>query len=663
MIDRILIANRGEIAVRIMKAAAELGIQTIAVYSDLDGPDAYHCRVADRALPLQGLEPGETYLNCGKMISLARQIKAQAIHPGYGFLSENPELAGACEKNKLIFIGPGSEVIRLMGDKIEARKSVSRLGIPVIDAITGSPEELKTRSGKLQYPLLIKAAAGGGGKGMRIVRNGEELADKLEITIRESGSYFGNGNVFLEKYINPARHIEFQVLGDHLGNAVHVFERECCVQRRYQKIIEESPSVWLKPRTREAMGQAAVKITRELGYTSAGTIEFLVDEHQNFYFLEMNTRIQVEHPVTEMVSGIDLVREQIRIAQGMPLAYRQEEVSLKGHAIEARIYAENPEKNFLPSPGRIYHYRETDDPSVRMDTSIDGPAEIHPQYDPMISKMIVRGQDRNEAIHHLYNALQNTSLLGIKTNLLYLQEILADPDFLKNNVSTLYCERRKEYLEGRMKLRREETEDLLLISGFLSATMLRQETGGKESHNPWKRIGYWRQAGDFRFRMNGGEVAIHIISIESSSIRFLIAGRECGISLLGNGNGVVRFLLNGEPRKIMHIRLPNGEEIVDYKGVQAVFKRWDSLPDEPAGNVMANGYEQNDSTVVSPMYGKIISINVKEKESVKQGDILMTIDSMKIENNILAPRDAKIGKIVVGTGEQVEVNKPLMTIE
>jgi 3-methylcrotonyl-CoA carboxylase alpha subunit len=664
-ISKILIANRGEIAVRVIRAARELGLLTLAVYSDLDGPEAYHCRMADRSLPLRGTELADTYLNIEKMIALARENGAQAIHPGYGFLSENHLFAEACRKKGLVFIGPAPELIRLMGNKIEARERVAALGIPVIKAEISGIGELLEKAPNLRYPMLIKAAAGGGGKGMRIVNRKEELAGALETTTREASNYFGNGEVFLEQYIDPARHIEFQVMGDHHGNVVHVNERECSVQRRYQKIIEESPSVWLRPRTRKSMAEAALRIIRELGYTSAGTIEFLVDRQQKFYFLEMNTRIQVEHPVTERVSGIDLVKEQIRIAQGRPLAFTQDDIRSTGHAIEARIYAEDPVRQFMPSPGQVALYREPSDPGIRVDSSLDGPGTIYSHYDPMIAKLIVWGQDRTEALHHLSTGLADTSILGIETNLNFLQEIALDEKFINNKISTQYCDSRLDLLVERISNRKENADRLLYVSGFLAGTLLAGQPGGVENRvmDPWHATGYWRHCSRCRFTLTGESMSVIFEPATRGTLKFKLEGISREISSVRVEKGEVRFLINGEPRKIIYARLPSGEEIVDYHSVKVAFKRWDSLPDAPAGMEMSNGPEHNDSLIVSPMYGKVVKIHVKEKDTVRQGDIMVTIDSMKIENNILAPRNARVGKILVGPGMQVEVNKALLTIE
>ena len=664
-INRILIANRGEIALRIIKAAKELGIATVAVYADLDGPDAYHCKMADRSFPLNGKELSETYLNIEKIISIAQIADVQAIHPGYGFLSENHLFAEACEQNDLVFIGPSANLIRLMGNKIEARESVSKLGVPVIQGEVASAAEILQQSGSLEYPVLVKAAAGGGGKGMRIVQREEALADALEVTSREAKSYFGNGDIFIEKYLDPSRHIEFQVLGDHYGNVIHLYERECSVQRRYQKIIEESPSAWLLPETRQRMGEAALSIVSGLGYTNAGTIEFLVDDQQEFYFLEMNTRIQVEHPVTEMVTGIDLVREQIRIEQGISLEHKQEEVQVRGHAIEARIYAEDPLSQFRPSPGQVVYYREPEDTSIRLDSSLDGPARIFPDYDPMISKMIAWGDDRTEALHHLLKGLREYSILGIQTNILFLQEILQDENYIENRISTRYCDLRMEQLVEKISLKMECIDQVFYLSAFLAGTLMsgnfRSHKAG--DHSPWQTIGYWRQCAKFRFAIGTAMLSIEILSINRQMLRFRYQEKDFEISGVRNEGGKLLFLLVGEPRKAFYAQLATGEEVIEFHGLKLVFKRWDALPEEPSLLGSADRDEHNENLIVSPIFGKTIKINVKENDKVSKGDVLMIIDSMKIENNILAPRQAKITKVMIGPGDQVDLNQPVIAIE
>ncbi len=552
-----------------------------------------------------------------------------------------------------------------MGNKIAARETVRNLGVPVMHGEEGAVKEILEKAGSLEYPLLVKAAAGGGGKGMRIVSDEKTLAEALEATSREAKNYFGNGEIFLEQYLDPVRHIEFQVLGDHHGNVLHVNERECSVQRRYQKIIEESPSSWLLPETRHRMGEAAVRIAKGLGYTNAGTIEFLVDEDQRFYFLEMNTRIQVEHPVTEMVSGLDLVREQIRIEQGVLLSLKQEEIQSRGHAIEVRIYAEDPVHQFRPSPGQVVHYQEPEDPAIRMDTSLNGPAKIFPEYDPMISKMIAHGEDRTEALHHLLKGLRDYAILGIKTNILFLQEILHDVDFIQNRISTRYCDHRQEDLLEKINRRTAGVDKIFYISAFLAGTLMSDKPGLLERgrHSPWDVIGYWRQEAKLRFTMEGEERCIEILFINRQKLKFRYQEQEYEVSGVRNDKGKLSFLLDGEPRRVSYAALATGEEIVNYQGLIIGFKRWDALPEEPAFKGTADRDEHNENIIVSPIYGKIVKINVDQNDTVSRGDILLVIDSMKIENDILAPRKAKIKKILMNAGEQVELNKPIIELE
>jgi 3-methylcrotonyl-CoA carboxylase alpha subunit len=664
-INRILIANRGEIAVRIIKAARELGITTVAIYSGLDGPDAYHCKMADRAFSLKGTELAETYLNIEKIISIARMADVQAIHPGYGFLSENHLFAEACEQNDLVFVGPSAKLIQLMGNKIEAREQISKLGVPVIQGEMVPAQEMLEKSASLEYPVLVKAAAGGGGKGMRIVSGPEAMENALEVTSREAETYFGNGDIFIEKYLDPARHIEFQILGDHHGNVIHLNERECSVQRRFQKIIEESPSAWLLPETRRQMGEAAVNIAKGIGYTNAGTIEFLVDKQQQFYFLEMNTRIQVEHPVTEMTSGIDLVREQIRIEQGFPLGQDQGGIQSRGHAIEVRIYAEDPVNQFRPSPGQVVYYGEPGDPSIRLDTSLNGPARIFPDYDPMISKMTAWGENRSEAMHHLLKGLKEYTILGIETNIMFLQEILQDEDYIKNRISTRYIDLNLEHLLDKISLRMNEIDKIFYLSAFLAGTLVsrNQEYQKAEDLSPWHTIGYWRLCAKFRFAMGTVMQSIEILSINRQRLRFRYQQKDFEISGVSSEGGQLVFLLDSEPRKAFYAMLGTGEEVIDYQGLKLIFKRWDSLPAEPALLGSSDRGEQIEHLIVSPMYGRIVKIYVTEHDTVSSGDLLLVIDSMKIENNLTAPRKTKIRKILIEEGEQVELNRPLMEID
>ena len=436
---KILIANRGEIAIRVIRAAKEMGIKTVAIFSQAD-ENSFHVRMADESYSLGGNDLDKTYLNIRKILQLAKISECEAIHPGYGFLAENPLFVEACDNAGIVFIGPSARAIKLMGNKIESRAFVKKLGIPMTEGITGNIETLIKKAGNLNLPILVKAAAGGGGKGMRIIHNINDLKEILQSTSREAKSYFGDGTVYIEKYIEEPRHIEIQVLGDQYGNIVHLFERECSIQRRYQKIIEESPSVTLNQEARAKMGLAAVKIAREIGYENAGTVEFLVDKDLNFYFLEMNTRVQVEHPVTEMVTGIDIVKEQILIAAGGKIKFKQEDITQKGHAIECRIYAEDPQTEFLPSPGNILLYSEPFGDGIRVDSGLDKCATVESFYDPLICKLIIFGNTREEARKKMIHALNNFVIHGIKTNITFLTYLLTGDAYKHNNISTKYCD-------------------------------------------------------------------------------------------------------------------------------------------------------------------------------------------------------------------------------
>ncbi len=493
LFNKILIANRGEIAVRVIRSAQKLGIYTVAIYSGAD-EDALHVEMADEAYSLgDSIELSETYLDINKIIKIAKQSQSEAIHPGYGFLAENPEFVAACDKAGIVFIGPNTRSIKLMGNKIASREFVKKIGIPMTEGITGDTKTLLTAAKKIPFPVLVKAAAGGGGKGMRIVHKESELADTIESTSREAKSYFGDGTVFVEKYVVEPRHIEIQVIGDNHGNAIHLFERECSIQRRYQKIIEESPSPTLTHDIRLKMGEAAVKIAKEIGYNNAGTVEFLVDNDLNFYFLEMNTRVQVEHPVTEMVTGIDIVREQILIAAGNKLSLKQDEIKQNGHAIECRIYAEDPSNNFLPSPGDMSFYHEPAGNGIRIDTGITEATTIHSFYDPMISKMIVWGEDREIAREKSIHALKEYVVHGIKTNVSYLVQLLQHKAYINNLITTKYCD---EHTEDIVELIHQEKNTIpkhLPITAYLMYSFYKDSLFEKsQEYNVWKEIGYWR---------------------------------------------------------------------------------------------------------------------------------------------------------------------------
>jgi 3-methylcrotonyl-CoA carboxylase alpha subunit len=492
-----LIANRGEIAVRIVIACQELGIKTVAVYSDIDSHSP-HVRIADEAYSLGDPEPLESYLNIDKIIAAAHMTGAEAIHPGYGFLAENPAFARRCEKESITFIGPKSEVIQLMGHKVEAKKVIKKAGVPVIPGYHGGNQEIDTlveEGLKIGFPLLIKAASGGGGKGMRVVRKEAELEEFIESCKRESLKAFGDDSVFLEKYLDRPRHIEFQVLGDQYGNMIHLFERECSIQRRHQKIIEETPSTALTPELRENMGEAAVKAAEAVGYENAGTVEFMVDGEKNFYFLEMNTRLQVEHPVTEFVTGVDLVKWQLRIASGEPLTIEQDQLLQRGHAIECRIYAEDPQNEFLPSTGFLHYVELPEGVNVRNDSGIESGLEVTSFYDPLLAKLTVHGESRAEAIRKMIWALSNYVILGVTTNVSFLKRVLDHEAFREGRITTHFIAEYEELFSE------PEIPDEALISAVLAETlrMAPESTqatqfavgGISDPYSPWRISGNW----------------------------------------------------------------------------------------------------------------------------------------------------------------------------
>jgi acetyl-CoA carboxylase biotin carboxylase subunit len=449
MFNKILIANRGEIAVRITRACRELGVKTVAVYSDADRR-SLHVAMADEAYHIGPPPPGESYLVIDKIIDVAKRSGAEAVHPGYGFLSEKEAFADACEKEGIVFIGPSPEAIRLMGDKITARKIAQGAKVSLAPGSEGAVTDVEAVgiAKKIGYPVMIKASAGGGGKGMRLVRKQDEFGSSLRMARSEARSAFGDDSVYVEKFVERPRHVEIQVIGDSQGNVLHLFERECSIQRRHQKVIEESPSPVISEKTRKKMGEIAVRIAKAVSYRGAGTIEFIMDQKENFYFLEMNTRIQVEHPVTEMVTGFDIVKWMIRIAAGEKLPFKQKHISMKGHALECRVYAEDPENNFLPSPGKLEYVRSPSGPGVRDDSSIYSGYEVTPFYDPMLSKLIVWADTRQEAIKKMDSVLREYIVLGVRTNIGFLRRVMENHEFVRGEIDTGFIERHPELLKS-----------------------------------------------------------------------------------------------------------------------------------------------------------------------------------------------------------------------
>ena len=504
MINKLLIANRGEIAIRIMRACRELGIKTVAVYSSAD-KNAQHVQFADEAILLGEAAPKESYLNVDKLIRAALDSKADAIHPGYGFLSENGSFAAAVESANLAFIGPSADSIRAMGDKAESKIMMKAAGVPTVPGFEGleSIDEFKKAAQEIGYPVLVKAAAGGGGKGMRVVNTEDELAESVEAAKREALNSFGDERLLIEKYLANAHHVEIQVFGDKHGNLVHLFERECSVQRRHQKIIEESPSPLLTPEIRAEMGEAAVNAAKAVNYFNAGTVEFIFDPQlSSFYFLEMNTRLQVEHPVTELVTGLDLVQWQIRIAAGEKFPFNQSGFHQRGHAIECRVYAEDPANNFLPSTGKLLQFIEPHGPGIRVDSGFAADDEVSHFYDPLLAKLIVHAETRDAAIKKMQTALRDFVVHGVTTNIDFMQTVLQHEDFANSKVSTRWVEKNLESgnllpqqhtatgtrAVGFHELIAAALTDVVFVNGK-SQSVASNET---DPFNPWKQTNNFR---------------------------------------------------------------------------------------------------------------------------------------------------------------------------
>lgn len=657
LFSKILIANRGEIAVRIIKSAQKLGIETVVIYSPADVQSLF-VRIADEAYPLHSNDLLNSYLDIDKIIEIAKKTHCDAIHPGYGFLSENPKFAAACEQNGICFIGPNSSIIERMGNKVNARLLAKQIGVPISEGLTGSIDEILANANTLEYPLLIKAAAGGGGKGMKVIYHAAELAEALESTARMAKSFFGDASVFVEKYLVEPRHIEFQVFGDNFGNVVHLFERECSLQRRYQKIIEESPSISLSDDLRRKMGESAVKIAKAIEYNNAGTIEFLLDKSGKYYFLEMNTRIQVEHPVTEMVVGVDLVEEQIRVASNFPLRFNQNDIVQKGHAIEARIYAENPSNNFSPSPGNISLYQTHVNSNIRYDSSIDKPCTIHSFYDPMIAKVIAFGQNREEARLAMKDALAKTHILGIDTNVNYLIGLLNAPNYIQNLIYTTYCDSFSDEIIEKQDLLKNEIDHRMIASAFMAHNLESSRTTSVQSI--WQNIGFWRNSMPICLSIDGSELNVLLHQKHQCCYQFEFNDVMVNIDVIAITNNSIEFAYAHKKYKAFQSFNQKGQSLFSLNGFVFTIFRHDQLPfqDDTMFHAMDEG--ESEGLVVSPMHGKITKIAVKNGESVKKGQVLLIVEAMKMENNVLAPNDAVIGEIKVKVGDMVDPSKVLI---
>ena len=663
MIKKLLIANRGEIAVRIIRTARRMGIRTVAVYSEIDTSSLHHS-LADEAYCIGKSELSETYLNIPAIIHIAKSSHCDALHPGYGFLSENPKLVKACNEAGIIFVGPEARVMEVMGNKIQARGFVESIGVPVTRGISGDTAAILSQAEAIGFPVLVKAAGGGGGKGMRIVYDKESLGAALEAASREAKNYFADGTVYIEKYLEEPRHIEFQIVGDNFGNVVHLFERECTIQRRYQKIIEEAPSPTLTPALRSRMGEAAVAIGKAIKYSGAGTIEFLVDKNLDFYFLEMNTRIQVEHPVTELTTGIDIVEEQLLIAAGEPLRLRQENLRQSGHAFECRIYAEDPASDFLPSPGKLSLYHKPEGDFIRVDDAMSKPYQVSSFFDPMIAKLITHGKTREEARYHMLDALLNYGIHGIKTNISYLHAIMQHADFIQNTISTRFCGEHTHALLGNIETERGKVPVLLpLAAALISKPFDFNENAqpGKDQNPIWKTIGYWRILMQPELLLDGKNYTCLLGSMRANEISIKIGGEKTLVRFEDSTDkNQLAIQLDGEPYTVFVSHPEAGKVVVSYNTFIFEVVRHDILPAPTDFIPAALTLGESGSNITSPMPGKVIKLAVKAGDEVAKGDLLLVVEAMKMENNIHSPANAKVERVNVAAGDMVDSNATLI---
>lgn len=651
-VSALLIANRGEIARRIIRTARSLGLVTVAVYSDPDA-NAPFVLEADRAVPLGGTTARETYLDVGKLLAAARLSGADSIHPGYGFLAESPELARACEQAGLVFVGPSSEAIAAMANKIEAKRIAERAGVPVLPTglLTG-PEDPQAQdiAGRVGYPLMVKAAAGGGGKGMRLVANAAALADALTGAAREALAAFGDGSLFLERYVGRARHVEVQVFGDHQGNVVHLLDRDCSTQRRHQKVIEEAPAPDLPDDVRTILRTSSVALAREIGYVGAGTVEFLVDGGEA-YFLEMNTRLQVEHPVTEEVLGLDLVRIQLEVACGAPLPIAQDAIHATGHAVEARVYAERPAEGWLPSVGTIAAYREPAGPGIRVDSAVSLGTEISSYYDSMIAKVIAHGDDRAHAFARLRRALSDYLLVGVDNNLDFLRAACADPDLGRTPQPTSWLDTRGDLsLAGPPAAVRR-------IHAALATIAYRHEEYRRTGRLPEVPTG-WRNvygvAQMTRWLAGQQLVEVTVASAARGVDRVEVDGNPLDLKVLQVGNGVVDAEVDGTRCRC---------QVIVAGGVFYVAGReWRSSLVLEVAETRSSAHLASGSCT-APLPATVLRVDVEPGARVAAGDSLCVLESMKMEHVVRAPADTVVEEVRVTPGSSVALGEVLVVLK
>jgi 3-methylcrotonyl-CoA carboxylase alpha subunit len=667
MFNKILIANRGEIACRVAGTARRMAIRTVAVYSDADA-HAKHVGACDEAVHIGGSAPQDSYLRWERIIEAARATGAQAIHPGYGFLSENEAFARACAEAGLVFIGPPASAIQAMGLKAEAKQLMENAGVPLVPGYHGADQDpalLAREADRIGYPVLIKASAGGGGKGMRAVERPEEFEAALASCQREAFSSFGDGAVLIEKYVQRPRHVEIQVFGDTHGQYVHLFERDCSVQRRHQKVLEEAPAPGMTEAIRQRMGAAAVAAAKAVKYVGAGTVEFIVEQPagggMDFFFMEMNTRLQVEHPVTEAITGLDLVEWQLRVAAGEPLPMRQEQLKIRGHAIEARICAENPDSNFLPATGTLRVYRkppctsfqraEAEGLGVRIDDGVREGDAISPFYDSMIAKLIVHGDTREQALARLDEALAQTHIVGVVTNVQFLRHVVRSPSFAQADLDTGLIAREQAVLF------RQEPVGLPLAAAAAVAQALLQERA-TEGADPFSRRDGWRSHGltvrRFAFEFRGEPGTAELTYLRDGGLKFAVANLVGMLRFAATPHGID---LDFAGQRVLVSVYADGEtdHVFSARGatqIQAI----DPL-------VHAGETHSDPGRLTAPMPGKVLSFAVRPGDQVSKGQALAVMEAMKMEHTIIAPGDGVVAEVLFAPGDQVMEGAELLTLE
>ncbi|MGE0621056.1 MAG: acetyl-CoA carboxylase biotin carboxylase subunit [Pseudomonadales bacterium] len=661
MFKKILIANRGEIACRVIKTARRMGISTVAIYSDADA-NALHVRMADEAMHVGGAASTDSYLRIDRVLAAIKQTGAEAVHPGYGFLSENAEFAKALEKAGVAFIGPGIRAITSMGDKIASKQLAAEAGVNTIpgytDVIADADHAVQIAK-EIGYPVMLKASAGGGGKGMRVVWNDAECREGFNSTRAEARSSFGDDRIFAEKFVEEPRHIEIQVLADKHGNVIYLGERECSIQRRHQKVIEEAPSPFLDEKTRRAMGEQAVALAKAVDYASAGTVEFIVDANRNFYFLEMNTRLQVEHPVTELVTGQDLVEHMIRVANDEPLSLTQDDVTLSGWAMEARVYAEDPFRNFLPSIGRLVHYRPPrETATVRVDSGIEEGSEVSMFYDPMIAKLITYGENRAQAIERMGDALDAYYIRGVNHNISFLNALIAHPRFREGRLTTNFIA--EEYPDGFHAADVPQADPLIPVA--IAAVTHRIGNARASEISGQTRRFELTDRDDWVVIANGEHYAVNVQTVAHG---FEVRHADAVYRVTTDwtlGNPVVETEINGDAVIVQIDRHGAGFRLY-HRG--AVI---DTLVLAPAAAELTRHMIERpppdlSKFLLSPMPGLLVRLTVTEGDEVKAGEELAAVEAMKMENSLRAVENVKIAKILVAEGDSLEVDQPILEFE